>query len=119
MQNEKTPEERLGLDPKSIRRKEYKPEELKRDNWSNDEVLHLIHGMEFYYSAAEVEAHATTIDEGLEMEKKENAGTYAQAIEDVREIFEAFRAPEDSYYGPMAYDKKSGFRVYVGPRLPR
>ena len=64
--------------------------------------------MEFYYKCDKPEP-----------EKFQRSEEYTQAIEDVREIFEGFKAPEDSYSGPMAYDKKSGFRVYVGPPLPR
>ena len=97
----------MDIDPKTIRRKEFKPEELKRDNWTNEEVLHLLNEMEFYYKVEEPGA-----------ERYERDEEYTAAIEDVREIFESFKEPEDSYSGPMAYDTKSGFRVYVGPPLP-
>ena len=100
----------MDIDPKTIRRKEYKPEELKRDNWTNDEVLHLLRGMEFYYKDHDLRKS--------EPEKYERDEEYTAAIEDVREIFESFKAPEDSYSGPMAYDTKSGFLIYVGPELP-
>ncbi len=100
----------MDIDPKTIRRKEFKPEELKRDNWTNDEVLHLLREMEFYYKGKDLDKP--------EPELRERSKEYTAAIEDVREIFEAFKAPADSYSGPMAYDKKSGFRVYVGPPLP-
>ena len=83
------------------------PKNLKRDNWTNEEVLNLLNEMEFYYKRDKPEP-----------EKFQRSEEYTQAIEDVREIFEAFKAPEDSYSGPMAYDKKSGFCVYVGPPLP-
>tara|TARA_R100001082_G_scaffold75994_1_gene44093 strand:- start:388 stop:663 length:276 start_codon:yes stop_codon:yes gene_type:complete len=85
------------------------PKNLKRDSWTNEEVLHLLNGMEFYYMLA---------PDKPEPEKFERSEEYAAAIKDVREIFEAFKAPEDSYSGPMAYDTKSGFCVYVGPPLP-
>jgi len=97
----------MDIDPKTIRRKEFKPEELKRDNWTNDEVLHLLREMEFYYKC-----------DNPEPERYERDKEYTAAIEDVREIFESFKAPEDSYSGPMAYDTKSGFLIYVGPELP-
>jgi hypothetical protein len=100
----------MDIDPKTIRRKEYKPEELKRDNWTNDEVLHLLREMEFYYKGEDLDKP--------EPEKHERDKEYTAAIEDVREIFESFKAPEDSYSGPMAYDTKSGFLIYVGPELP-
>ena len=100
----------MDIDPKTIRRKEFKPEELKRDNWTNEEVLHLLREMEFYYKGEDLDKP--------EPELRERSKEYTAAIEDVREIFEAFKAPEDSYSGPMAYDKKSGFCVYVGPPLP-
>ena len=51
-------------------------------------------------------------------EEMEIHACYTDAIKDVRSIFESFQAPKDSFSGPMAYDKKSGFRVYVGPPLP-
>jgi len=96
----------MDIDPKAIRRK-IPGHDLKRDNWTNEEILHLLSGMEFYYKCDKPEP-----------EKHERSEEYTAAIEDVREIFEAFKAPEDSYSGPMAYDTKSGFRVYVGPPLP-
>ena len=94
----------MNIDPKAIKREEIKPEEFKRDNWTNEEVLHFLRDMEYVYSkdGEESELHAC----------------YTDAIKDVRSIFESFQAPEDSFSGPMAYDKKSGFRVYVGPPLP-
>jgi len=90
----------MNIDPKVI-----KPEELKRDNWTNEEVLDLLKGMEYVY-------------DNTDLQKREIHACYTDAIEDVRDIFESFQAPEDSYSGPMAYDKKSGLRVYVGPPLP-
>jgi hypothetical protein len=96
----------MDIDPKAIRRK-IPGYDLKRDNWTNEEVLHLLNEMEFYYKCDKPEP-----------EKFQRSEEYTQAIEDVREIFEGFKTPEDSYSGPMAYDKKSGFRVYVGPPLP-
>jgi len=96
----------MDIDPKAIRRK-IPGYDLKRDNWTNEEVLYLLNEMEFYYKCDKPEP-----------EKFQRSEEYTQAIEDVREIFEGFKAPEDSYSGPMAYDKKSGFRVYVGPPLP-
>ena len=94
----------MNIDPKAIKRKQIKPEELKRDNWTNEEVLHFLRDMECVWSkdGEEMEIHAC----------------YTDAIKDVRSIFESFQAPKDSFSGPMAYDKKSGFRVYVGPPLP-
>ena len=97
----------MNIDPKAIKRKQIKPEELKRDNWTNEEVLHLLSEMEFCFDCVQ--------DEPGKYERSEE---YTQAIEDVRELFKGFKAPEDSFSGPMAYDKKSGFRVYVGPPLP-
>jgi hypothetical protein len=94
----------MNIDPKTIKRKEFKPEELKRDNWTNEEVLHLLKDMEYMYSP--------------DGEEKEIHSCYTDAINEVRDIFESFQAPEDSYCGPMAYDKKSGFTVYIGPPLP-
>ena len=80
---------------------------LKRDNWTNEEVLHLLNEMEFYYKC--------DTDQSERFQRSED---YAEAIKDVREIFEGFKAPTDSYCAPMAYDTVSGFRVYVGPPLP-
>ena len=74
------------------------------------EVLHLLREMEFYYKYHDLRKS--------EPEKYERDEEYTAAIEDVREIFESFKAPEDSYSGPMAYDTKSGFLIYVGPELP-
>ena len=99
----------MDIDPKAIRRK-IPGHDLKRDNWTNEEVLHLLREMEFYYKGEDLDKP--------EPELRERSKEYTAAIEDVRDIFESFKAPVDSYSGPMAYDTKSGFRVYVGPPLP-
>ena len=96
----------MDIDPKAIRRK-IPGYDLKRDNWTNEEVLHLLSEMEFCFDCHQSEPG-----------KYERSEEYTQAIEDVREIFEGFKAPKDSYCAPMAYDTVSGFRVYVGPPLP-
>tara|TARA_R110000744_G_scaffold161326_1_gene277820 strand:+ start:259 stop:555 length:297 start_codon:yes stop_codon:yes gene_type:complete len=96
----------MDIDPKTIRRK-IAGYDLKRDNWTNEEVLDLLNEMEFHYKCDQPE-----------LEKYERSEEYTAAIEDVRDIFEAFKAPEDQYCGPMAYDKKSGLCVYIGPPLP-
>ena len=59
------------------------PKNLKRDNWTNEEVLNLLNEMEFYYKCDKPEP-----------EKFQRSEEYTQAIEDVREIFEAFKASE-------------------------
>ena len=78
----------------------------KRDNWTNDEVLSFLKDMEY-------------VRDGRTGETEQIHSCYTDAINAVRDIFEAFQAPEDSYCGPMAYDTESKFIVYVGPELPR
>ncbi len=79
---------------------------IKRDNWTNDEVLSFLEDMEWAVN-------------GHSGETKEIHSYYTDAINAVRDIFEAFQAPEDSYSGPLAYDTESKLIVYVGPKLPR
>jgi hypothetical protein len=79
---------------------------IKRDNWTNDEVLSFLENMEW-------------VRNGCTDEMEQIHSCYTDAINAVRDIFEAFQAPEDSYCGPMAYDTESKLIVYVGPELPR
>ena len=74
---------------------------IKRDNWTNDEVLSFLEDME--------RSNAFGVPDPA----------YTNAIEDVRDIFKAFQAPTDIACGPMAYDTESKFIVYVGPVLAR
>tara|TARA_R110000824_G_scaffold217752_4_gene404247 strand:+ start:1469 stop:1699 length:231 start_codon:yes stop_codon:yes gene_type:complete len=74
---------------------------IKRDNWTNDEVLSFLKDMEKINPSSA------------------NGTAYTDAIDDVRDIFEAFQAPTDIACGPMAYDTESKVIVYVGPVLPR
>jgi len=79
---------------------------IKRDNWTNDEVLSFLEDMEW-------------VRDGRTGETEQIHSCYTDAINAVRDIFEAFQAPEDSYSGPLAYDTESKLIVYIGPRLPR
>jgi len=74
---------------------------IKRDNWTNDEVLSFLKDMKKINPSS---AYGTA---------------YTDAIDDVRDVFEAFQAPTDIACGPMAYDTESKFIVYIGPVLPR
>jgi len=77
---------------------------IKRDNWTNDEVLSFLKDMEKFMISWPASAYDTA---------------YTDAIDDVRDIFQAFQAPTDIACGPMAYDTESKVIVYVGPVLPR
>ncbi len=79
---------------------------IKRDNWTNDEVLSFLEDMEW-------------VRNGRTDKMEQIHSCYTDAINAVRDIFEAFQAPEDSYCGPLAYDTESKLIVYVGPKLPR
>lgn len=78
------------------------PANLKRTNWTTEEVIGLIEGCRLY-----------------DMDGKEDTtfGTHSDAITLVRHCFEDFLRP-DTESGAMAYDPESGNVYHIGPHLP-
>lgn len=79
------------------------PANLKRTNWTTEEVIQLIEDCRLY-----------------DMNGKEDVefGTHSDAVDMIRQKFEDFLRPTDQS-GAMAYDPVSKNVYHIGPRLPR
>lgn len=84
--------------------------ELKRNNWSNQEIIHLLKGLKITEDC---------FGKGVsEKEKQATLEHHNPAINDAIEIFEDFER-DTQEAGAMAYNPKTKEVVHIGPLLPR
>jgi len=81
---------------------------LKRDNWTNDEVIKILEGCKIYIGDKErSEAH-------LEYIERHNAGIEQAIIQ-----FYDFKADPEESYSAMAYNTDNGQIYVISPPLPQ
>jgi len=78
---------------------------LKRDNWTNEEILNFLEGREIY-------------TDGLTGEARELHPMHTHALNEIRDLFGSFQIELDSYQA-LAYDTDTKEIVHVGPMPPR
>jgi hypothetical protein len=76
---------------------------LKRDNWTNEEVIHLLEDMRLY---------------SLGGEPIEDPYPYNEVLNDAANRFRDFRRSTEEP-GALAFDPITKITYHVGPRLPR
>ena len=76
---------------------------LKRTNWTTEEVIELIEGQRLF---------------GMDGKPSDDFGRHNDGITAARQLFEDF-ARDSKEFGAMSYDPETKRILHVGPRPPR